>query len=222
MKEVDTKYQSVRYQVEYWLCVRNFVFHTYVHSMCNVGRTEIMFSITNLLTAVGFFKFSSQYLSCLWNLVPSLPLLFFPSTFCFYFVWRFGRPCWWPQSISNYWYGFFWLVFQSLRLIFLPFETLPAQLGFGAGTTREAFKFIAFDQRWKCWQTRWYSCYNYMDTLCKDLNESNKMRTSVLDVEDTKRDMVSARITYVLCTPFSELVCCTIATMMGLFLLDAW
>ena len=38
------------------------------------------------------------------------------------------------------------------------------------------------------------------------------------NVEETKRDLVSTRISYVLCTSFSFWVCCTFATKKGIFL----
>ena len=62
-----------------------------------------------------------------------------------------------------------------------------------------------------------------MNTLKKDSNESRETRTwntkpRTLTSQDTKFDLVSVRISYVLCTSFSELVCCTIATRTGPFL----
>ena len=46
-------------------------------------------------------------------------------------------------------------------------------------------------------------------TLCKKIPEHHE---EDVDIKDTKHDLVSARISHVLCTSFSELVCCIAAT----------
>ena len=48
--------------------------------------------------------------------------------------------------------------------------------------------------------------------------ENASETSSDLDVEETKRDLVSSRISYVLYTSFSFWICCTIATKKGIFL----
>ena len=46
--------------------------------------------------------------------------------------------------------------------------------------------------------------------------------SSDLDVKETNRNLVSTRISYVLCTSFSFWICCTFATRKGIFLQGRW
>ena len=59
----------------------------------------------------------------------------------------------------------------------------------------------------------------YTWTLCK---RDRTSRSHMMDVKETKRDLVSTRISYVLCTSISFQICCTFATRNGFFLYGMW
>ena len=57
-----------------------------------------------------------------------------------------------------------------------------------------------------------------IERVLRCCNENANETSSDLDVKETKRDLVSTRISNVLCTSFSFWIRCTFATRKGIFL----